>query len=36
MCGIFGIMTKRDDMPIAQLIREGLQRLDTQAMIVVV
>jgi glucosamine--fructose-6-phosphate aminotransferase (isomerizing) len=28
MCGIFGIMTKRDDMPIAQLIREGLQRLE--------
>ena len=27
MCGIFGIMTKRDDMPIAQLIREGLQQL---------
>ena len=28
MCGIFGIITKRDDMPIAQLIREGLQRLE--------
>jgi glutamine---fructose-6-phosphate transaminase (isomerizing) len=28
MCGIFGIMTKRTDIPIAKLIREGLQRLE--------
>jgi glucosamine--fructose-6-phosphate aminotransferase (isomerizing) len=28
MCGIFGIITNRTDLPIAQLIREGLQRLE--------
>jgi len=28
MCGIFGIMTNRTDLPLAQLIREGLQRLE--------
>lgn len=28
MCGIFGIMTKRKDLQIAKLIREGLQRLE--------
>jgi glucosamine--fructose-6-phosphate aminotransferase (isomerizing) len=28
MCGIFGIITKKKDLPIARLIREGLQRLE--------
>nr|MDO8116435.1 isomerizing glutamine--fructose-6-phosphate transaminase [Candidatus Sigynarchaeota archaeon] len=28
MCGIFGIITNRKDMPIPRLIREGLERLE--------
>jgi glucosamine--fructose-6-phosphate aminotransferase (isomerizing) len=28
MCGIFGLITKKKDLPIAKLIREGLQRLE--------
>lgn len=28
MCGIFGLITNKKDIPVAQLIREGLQRLE--------
>jgi glucosamine--fructose-6-phosphate aminotransferase (isomerizing) len=28
MCGIFGIITANKDLPVAKLIREGLQRLE--------
>ncbi len=28
MCGIFGIVTANKDLPVAKLIREGLQRLE--------
>lgn len=28
MCGIFGMITKKKDVPVAKLIREGLQRLE--------
>ncbi len=28
MCGIFGLITKRNDIPVATIIREGLQRLE--------
>lgn len=28
MCGIFGMITNREDVPVAKLIREGLQRLE--------
>ncbi|MBD3188798.1 glutamine--fructose-6-phosphate transaminase (isomerizing) [Candidatus Bathyarchaeota archaeon] len=28
MCGIFGLITKKQDVPVARLIREGLQRLE--------
>ena len=28
MCGIFGMITNRDDVPVGKLIREGLQRLE--------
>ncbi|GAG06501.1 unnamed protein product, partial [marine sediment metagenome] len=28
MCGIFGLITKKTDVPVAKLIREGLQRLE--------
>ncbi len=28
MCGIFGLITKKQDVPVAKLIREGLQRLE--------
>ncbi len=28
MCGIFGIITVKKDLPIAKIIREGLQRLE--------
>ncbi|MBD3352287.1 MAG: glutamine--fructose-6-phosphate transaminase (isomerizing) [Candidatus Lokiarchaeota archaeon] len=28
MCGIFGLITKKKDVPVAKLIREGLQRLE--------
>ncbi|OLS15504.1 MAG: glucosamine-fructose-6-phosphate aminotransferase [Promethearchaeota archaeon CR_4] len=28
MCGIFGIVTQSKDLPVAKLIREGLQRLE--------
>jgi len=28
VCGIFGLITKRKDLPVAKLIREGLQRLE--------
>ena len=28
MCGIFGIITNKKDVPVARLIREGLQRLE--------
>ena len=27
MCGIFGLITKRNDIPVATIIREGLQRV---------
>ena len=28
MCGIFGMITKKTDVPVAKLIREGLERLE--------
>jgi glucosamine--fructose-6-phosphate aminotransferase (isomerizing) len=28
MCGIFGLITKKKDLPVAKLIREGLERLE--------
>ncbi|MHA1871679.1 MAG: glutamine--fructose-6-phosphate transaminase (isomerizing) [Promethearchaeota archaeon] len=28
MCGIFGLITKDKDLPVAKIIREGLQRLE--------
>src|SRR6056297_2013222 len=28
MCGIFGLITNNEDVPVAKLIREGLQRLE--------
>ncbi len=28
MCGIFGLITNKTDVPVAKLIREGLQRLE--------
>ncbi|MCF2139513.1 MAG: glutamine--fructose-6-phosphate transaminase (isomerizing) [Candidatus Lokiarchaeota archaeon] len=28
MCGIFGLITKEKDLPVARLIREGLERLE--------
>src|SRR4030042_1279916 len=28
MCGIFGIVTQSKDLPVAKVIREGLQRLE--------
>ena len=28
MCGIFGIISKKQDLPIAKLIREGLERME--------
>lgn len=28
MCGIFGLITNKEDVPVAKLIREGLERLE--------
>ena len=28
MCGIFGLITTKKDIPVAKLIREGLERLE--------
>jgi glucosamine--fructose-6-phosphate aminotransferase (isomerizing) len=28
MCGIFGLISKRKDLPVAKLIREGLERME--------